>query len=168
MNGKYGVLRFNDAAVTYVYSADKSNNDGQAGHTVPYFKDSDPGDFSDVFVKLSYGGAFLSLYHNVALFAGQDFANLGYTLGKWTGSVGYQHFKDEAQVAASGAINSAGSSVPTEVHYSYIDLTYAATDHLSFTVSSVIELSDDIASYTTPAGIDTTRAKGHCVLYLAD
>jgi hypothetical protein len=157
--GKFGDLGVNVGAVTYVYSSDRSNNVNQSGHASPYFKDSDPGDFSDVFVKLSYGGAFLNFYHNVALFQGQDWINLGYTYGKWTGSVGYQEFKDKAQVAASGAGNSAGTDIPGKVHYSYVDLTYAVTDHLSMTVSSVVEHSDDIASYTVPAGIDSTRAK---------
>jgi|GEM_PF-119319 len=157
-SGKFGDFGVNVGAVTYVYSSDRSNNVAQQGHSDPYFKDSDPGDFSDVFVKLSYAGAFLNFYHNVALFQGQDWVNLGYTYGKWTASVGYQQFKDKAQITASGASNHAGE-VPDKVHYTYIDLTYAVTDHLSMTVSSVVNHSDDIASYTLPAGIDSTRAK---------
>jgi len=141
-NGKLGDLGVNVGAVTYVYSKDNS----EAGP----FDDNDPGDFSDAFIKLSYAGAFVNLFYNIAQAQEQAWVNAGYTYGKWTASVGYQQFKDKTQIAS---FTDAGKA-----HYTYVDLTFAATDHLSITVSSVVDHQNEEA-FGLPAKIDTNRAK---------
>lgn len=141
-SGKFGDFGVNVGAVTYIYS--KDNSEGAA------FDDNDPGDFSDVFIKLSYAGAFLNLFHNVAQAQDQNWVNAGYTLGKWTASVGYQEFKDKTQIS--------GFTDAGKASYTYVDLTFAATDHLSITVSSVVDHHNEEA-WGLPAKIDTNRAK---------
>src|SRR5690606_18735249 len=82
--GKFGDFGVNIGAVTYVYSMDPfmQNCNTEAGDTC--LDDNDPGDFSDVYLKLSYGPAFLSMYHNVALLQGQDWIYGGFTFDKFT------------------------------------------------------------------------------------
>lgn len=144
-NGKVGDLGINVGAVTYVYSRDNS----QGGK----FDDNDPGDFSDAFIKLSYGGAFGGLYYNIARAQEQAWVYTGYTLGKFTGSVGYQQFKDHTQIG----------TLDSKWDYTYIDLTFAATEHLSITVSSVVDHNGDgrapFSPTSVPANLDTNRPK---------
>ncbi len=56
--GKLGDLGVNVGVVTYVYSKDNSEQGP--------FDDNDPGDFSDAFLKLSYGNASGGVYYNIA------------------------------------------------------------------------------------------------------
>ncbi|MDB6062315.1 MAG: hypothetical protein JWM78_2418 [Verrucomicrobiaceae bacterium] len=140
-SGKFGDLGVNVGAVTYVYS--KDNSQGAS------FDDNDPGDFSDAFVKLSYGDAFGGLYYNIAQAQSQAWVYAGYAIGKFTPSIGYQEFKDKFQTMGD-----------SKWDYTYIDLTFAATKNLSFIVSSVIDHSgSQMSSFGLPANIDTNRAK---------
>jgi hypothetical protein len=172
-SGKFGDFGVNVGAVTYVYSMDSTGsfcagdqqysyddepNDVHAGDCLPTAKmyvleDSDPGDFTDVYVKLSYGPAFLNIYHNVALLQGQDFINGGFTWDKFTFGVGYQQFKDKAQLALGY------DSTVSKVDYTYAEVTYAATKNLSFTVSSIIDSSSDLAFFGIAPVADSNRAK---------
>lgn len=144
-SGQVGELGINVGAVTYVYSRDNS----QAGP----FDDNDPGDFSDAFVKLSYGGAFGGLYYNIAQAQEQAWVYGGYTLGKFTASVGYQQFKDSTQIG----------TLDDKWDYTYVDLTFAATEHLSITVSSVVDHNGEgrlpFDPHSVPANLDTNRPK---------
>src|SRR5690606_2564877 len=144
-SGKLGDLGLNVGAVTYVYSRD----DSEAGA----FDDNDPGDFSDVYVKLSYGDAFGGVYYNVARAQDQAWAYVGYKIGKFTPSIGYQQFKDPTQIGGNDS----------KWDYTYVDVTYAVTDNLSFIVSSVVDHSGDdqgvIGINSVPANLDTNRAK---------
>lgn len=149
-SGKFGDLGVNVGAVTYVYSRDDSQG--------TEFDDNDPGDFSDVYVKLSLGPAFLGVYHNVALFQGQDWVYAGATFDKFTFTAGYQQFKDEVQIGTADS----------KWNYTYLELAFAATKNLSFIVSSVVDHDGDGQSsigYATngsinfPANLDTNRAK---------
>lgn len=151
--GKFGDLGLNVGAVTYVYSRDDSQ--GAA------FDDNDPGDFSDVYVKVSLGGAFAGLYYNVAQAQDQAWFYTGYTFDKFTGTVGYQQFKDPTQIG----------TLDSKWDYTYLELSYAATKNLSIIVSSVVDHNGDGQSaigYGTyaggagvnfPANLDTNRTK---------
>lgn len=140
--GKFGDLGVNVGALTYVYSKDPSEQGP--------FDDNDPGDFSDAFVKLSYGNAFGGVFYNIAQAQSQAWVYAGYTLGKFTPSIGYQEFKDSTQIGTNDS----------KWSYTYIDLTFAATKNLSLIVSSVIDHSgDDQATFGKPANLDTNRAK---------
>ncbi len=148
-NGKLGDLGINVGAVTYTYSSDKGTSQ------TTLFKDKDPGDFSDAFVKLALGNAFAGVYINIAQAQSQDWVYAGYTIGKFTGSVGYQQFKDHSQLAANP-----DGSFDSKWDYSYADITYAATDHLSIIVSSVLNHSDNnMGNFGAPPNLDTNRAK---------
>jgi len=150
--GKLGDLGINVGAVTYVYAMDPymQNCSGPL-----CLDDNDPGDFSDVYVKLSYGPAFVNIYHNIALMQGQDFINAGFTYDKFTFAVGYQKFEDEAQLVAGGY------SVPPvdEVDYTYAEVTYAATKNLSIIVSGIIDDNGDLQYVGVPSKADTNRTK---------
>lgn len=140
--GKLGDLGVNVGAVTYVYSKD----DSEAGA----FDDNDPADFSDAYVKLAYGSAFGGVYYNIARAQEQMWVYAGYTLGKFTGSVGYQEYKDPTQIGPNDE----------KWDYTYVDVTFAATKNLSIIVSSVIDHSDnDMGEFGVPANLDTNRAK---------
>lgn len=141
-SGKFGDFGINVGAVTYVYSKDNSQQGA--------FDDNDPGDFSDAFVKLSYADAFAGLYYNIARAQEQAWVYAGYTIGKFTGTVGYQEFKDSTQIGLNDK----------KWDYTYVDLTFAATKNLSLIVSSVIDHSNnDMGDFGVPANLDTTRAK---------
>lgn len=144
-SGKLGDLGVNVGAVTYVYS--KDNSEGSK------FDDNDPGDFSDAYVKLSYGDAFGGVYYNIARAQEQMWVYAGYTIGKFTGTVGYQQFKDTTQIGFND----------NKWDYTYIDLAFAATKNLSIIVSSVVDHNGDdqgtIGIANKPASLDTNRAK---------
>ena len=140
-SGDLGGLGVNVGAVTYVYSSDNS----QGG----VFDDNDPADFSDAFVKLSYGDAFGGVFYNIARAQEQMWVFAGYTMGKFTASVGYQEYKDTTQI---------GTAVD-KWDYTYVDLTFAASKNLSLIVSSVVDHNKEIGSFGVPAAIDTNRAK---------
>lgn len=141
-SGKLGDLGVNVGAVTYVYSKHDSEQ--------TTFNDNDPGDFSDAYVKLSYADAFAGVYYNIAQAQEQMWVYAGYTMGKFTGSVGYQEFKDSTQIG----------STDKKWDYTYIDLTFAATKNLSLIVSSVIDHSEnDMGTFGKPPNLDTNRAK---------
>jgi uncharacterized protein (TIGR02001 family) len=152
--GKFGDLGVNVGAVTYVYSRDNS----EAGP----LDDNDPGDFSDVFVKLSYGPTFLTAYHNVALLQGQDWVTAGFTWDKFTFALGYQKFEDKAHLGLYY-----DTSKVDKIDYSYAEITYAATKNLSIIVSSILDHSDDAVVLNTqpggtgtwPPALDTNRTK---------
>lgn len=148
--GKLGDLGVNVGAVTYVYSKD----DSQGGA----LDDNDPGDFSDVYLKLSYGPAFLSMYHNVALLQGQDWVYGGFTYDKFTFALGWQKFEDEPHLNVSGY----GPGVD-KAEYTYAEVTYAATKNLSIIVSGVIDDKDAEffggVNSSVPARVDTNRTK---------
>lgn len=152
-SGKFGDFGVNAGAVTYVYSSDPymQNCNTELGDTC--LDDNDPGDFTDVYVKLSYGPAFLNVYHNVALLQGQDWVSAGFSWDKFIFSVGYQKFEDLDHLAVSGY-----ASDVDEASYTYADVTYAATKNLSMTVSSVLSNSD-MEFVGVPARADTNRAK---------
>jgi uncharacterized protein (TIGR02001 family) len=154
-SGKFGDLGVNVGAVTYVYSMDStsafSDINGNGNFTL---HDSDPGDFSDIYLKLSYGPAYLNIYHNVALLQGQDFVNAGFTWDKFTFGVGYQKFEDKAQLALGY-----DTTTVDKVDYTYAEVTYAATKNLSFTVSSIINHSGDLNFFGIAPVADTNRAK---------
>lgn len=158
--GKVGDLGINVGAVTYVYSHDStsafSDPNGFGNFTL---EDSDPGDFSDVFIKLSYGPVFLNAYHNVALLQGQDFINAGFILDKFTFSVGYQKFEDKAQLALGYDVDPSSPNEVTKVDYTYADVTYAATKNLSITVSSIIDHKDETRFFGIAPVTDSNRAK---------
>ncbi|MFT3929677.1 MAG: hypothetical protein QM709_05175 [Spongiibacteraceae bacterium] len=160
--GKFGDFGVNVGAVTYVYSmdstgtfcaADTQDSNGDCTGKTYVLEDSDPGDFTDVYVKMSFGPAFLNIYHNVALLQGQDFVNAGFTADKFTFAVGYQQFKDKAQLALGY------DSDVSKVDYTYAEVTYAATKNLSFTVSSIIDHSGDLNFFGIAPVADTNRAK---------
>lgn len=147
-SGKFGDFGVNVGAVTYIYSKDNSEQG--------IFDDNDPADFSDAYVKLSFGDAFGGVYYNIAQAQEQMWVYAGYTVGKFTGSIGYQEFKDKTQFALAGQ----GGTTDKKWDYTYIDLTFAATKNLSLIVSSVIDHSNnDMPDFGLPAAIDTTRAK---------
>jgi uncharacterized protein (TIGR02001 family) len=150
-SGKFGDFGVNVGAVTYVYSADQFMQ-GCTGSLC--LDDNDPGDFSDVYAKFSYGPAFLNVYHNVALMQGQDFVNAGFTWEKFTFTVGYQKFEDDAQLIVSGYNDSID-----KVDYTYADVTFAATKNLSITVSGIIDGDDELEYVGVPAQADTNRTK---------
>lgn len=151
--GKLGELGVNVGAVTYVYSNDSTGEYYGPDGAGPYvLEDSDPGDFTDVYVKLAYGPAFLNVYHNVALLQGQDFINAGFTWDKFTFGLGYQKFEDKAQLALGY------ESDVDKVEYTYAEITYAATKNLSMTVSSIID-SSDVNFFGIAPVADTNRAK---------
>jgi hypothetical protein len=146
-SGKFGDLGVNVGAITYIYSRDHSPSQPGA------FDDNDPGDFSDAFVKLSFGDAFGGIYYNIAQAQSQAWAYAGYTIGKFTPSIGYQQFKDVSQT----------HSTDDKWDYTYIDLTFAATKNLNFIVSSVVAHTGDSAAgfnqNSAPPTLDTNRAK---------
>jgi uncharacterized protein (TIGR02001 family) len=148
--GKLGDLGVNVGAVTYVYSSDPYM---QGCNGSGCLDDNDPADFSDVYLKLSYGQAFLTMYHNVALMQGQDWIYGGFTFDKFTFALGWQKFEDEAQLAAAGY-----PGAVDKAEYTYAEVTYAATKNLSVIVSGVIDDSD--AEFIgVPARVDTNRTK---------
>jgi uncharacterized protein (TIGR02001 family) len=151
--GKFGDLGVNVGAVTYVYASDSTGEFSGAGGDY-VLEDSDPGDFTDVYLKLSYGPAFLNIYHNVALLQGQDFINAGFTLDKFTFTVGHQTFKDNAQLALAYDEVAVDS-----VDYTYAEIAFAATKNLTMTVTSVIDHDEDFEFFgIAPAG-DSNRAR---------
>jgi predicted porin len=154
--GKFGDLGVNVGAVTYTYSHDSTSAFTDPAGNGPFLlKDRDPGEFSDVCVKRSYGPVFLNAYHNVALLQGQDWINIGATFfDKWTLSVGYQKFEDKAQLALGY-----DTSKVKKVDYTYADLTYAATKNLSIIVSSIINHNDDLAFFGIAPVADSNRTK---------
>jgi uncharacterized protein (TIGR02001 family) len=158
--GKLGDLGVNVGVVTYIYSKDDSEHGA--------FDDNDPADFSDAFLKLSYGNASGGVYYNIAQAQSQLWVYAAYTIGKFTPSIGYQEFKDSTQINPllnADKIAEDPSVTPIfgtdeKWSYTYIDLTFAATKNLSFIVSSVIDHNgDDMATFGKPASIDTNRAK---------
>jgi uncharacterized protein (TIGR02001 family) len=168
--GKLGGLGVNAGVVTYVYSKDNSEQGA--------FDDNDPGDFSDAYIKLSYGDAFGGVYYNIAQAQSQMWVYAGYTIGKFTGSIGYQEFKDTTQInpllnGDEVALDELkhellGSALTVDPvygsdkkwNYTYVDVTFAATKNLSLIVSSVIDHSgSDQGSFGVPANLDTNRAK---------
>lgn len=157
--GKFGDFGVNVGAVTYVYSMDSTSEfTDTTGNGSYLLEDSDPGDFTDVYVKLSFGPAFLNIYHNVALLQGQDFVNAGFTWDKFTFGVGYQKFEDEAQLALGYDVTTPGAEV-SKVDYTYAEITYAATKNLNFTLSSIIDHSSDLNFFGIAPVADTNRAK---------
>lgn len=148
--GKVGDLGVNVGAVTYVYSSDPYM---QGCNGSGCLDDNDPGDFSDVYVKLAYGPAFINYYHNIALMQGQNFVNAGFTYDKFTFTVGYQTFEDEAQLAAAGY-----PDPELKADYTYAEVSYAATKNLSIIVSGIVD-STDAEFIGVPARIDTNRTK---------
>ena len=140
-SGTVGGLGINAGAVTYVYS--KDNSEGGP------FDDNDPGDFSDAYLKLSYGDAFGGIYYNIAQAQEQAWVYAGYTVGKFTGLVGYQEYKDPTQIGTT----------TDKWDYTYLELTFAATKNLSFIVSSVVDHSKEMGTFGYPANLDTNRAK---------
>lgn len=156
--GKLGDLGINVGAVTYIYSKDNSEQGA--------FDDNDPADFSDAFVKLSYGNAFGGVFYNIAQAQSQAWVYAGYTFGKFTPTIGYQEFKDSTQIQPLLNPDEVALGDPAiygtdnKWSYTYIDLTFAATKNLSFIVSGVIDHSgDDQGTFGKPANLDTNRAK---------
>lgn len=150
-SGKFGDFGINVGAVTYVYSSDSTSTFGPNDEFL--LEDSDPGDFSDVYIKLSYGPAFLNYYHNVALLQGQNFINGGFTWDKFTFLLGYQQFDDQAQLGLGY------DPTVKKVDYTYAEITYAATQNLSFTVSSIIDHDEDMEFFGIAPVADSNRAK---------
>jgi uncharacterized protein (TIGR02001 family) len=159
--GKFGDFGVNVGAVTYVYSKDATGTFSDTNGLGTYvLEDSDPGDFTDVYVKLAYGPVFFNAYHNVALLQGQDWINVGATFDKFTFAVGYQKFEDEAQLALGYPANEAnGSDQVSKVDYTYAEITYAATKNLSITVSSIIDHDEELNFFGIAPVADSNRAK---------
>jgi hypothetical protein len=106
-----------------------------------------------VYVKLSYGPAFLNYYHNVALLQGQNFINAGFTLDKFTFTVGHQTFEDKAQLALGYAPD------VSKVDYTYAEIAFAATKNLTIAVTSVIDHDDDFSFFGIAPVADSNRAR---------
>jgi hypothetical protein len=154
-SGKFGDLGVNVGAVSYVYASDSTGEYFGPNGEGPYvLEDSDPGDFTDVYVKLSYGPAFLNYYHNVAMLAGQNFLNTGFTYDKFTFTLGYQQFEDKAQLALGGYDPEGG-----KVDYTYAEIAFAATKNLTIAVTSIIDHSDDFSFFGIAPVADSNRAR---------
>lgn len=158
--GKFGDFGLNVGAVTYVYASDTTGEffgpDGQGPYVL---EDSDPGDFTDVYIKLSYGPAFLNYYHNVALLQGQNFISAGFTIDKFTFTVGHQQFEDKAQLALAY-----GTAVG-KVDYTYAEIAYAATKHLTISLTGIVDHDDELESTIfnsgsgLPPAVDSNRPR---------
>jgi uncharacterized protein (TIGR02001 family) len=79
-------------------------------------------DASEFIATLSYSGVSGSVYKSLG--GGDMYYTLGYTYEKFSAKVGMWQFDDDT------------------ANYSHLDLSYAATDELSFTISKIIDNND--------------------------
>ena len=118
---------------TYVYPGDDAAND--EGNTF---------DLSEVIASVGYMGASFSYYYPLAGDGNDDYSymTLGYGMGAYSATVGISDDNEDNE----GNI------------YTHVDLSYAYTDSLAFTVSKVVsaeldETEDDtkfVVSYSLP------------------
>ncbi len=132
--GEFGGVGVDIGAVTYVYPS--------SGESAV----NDPGDFSDIYLGLSFGDFSITGYKNVAAVSGNYYIVGDYTYGPFTLAVGYQEY----------------GNADDNLSYTHVNLTYNYNDRLAFTIGGIVDYDGDIAK-GWPAGgagdIDTNRAK---------
>lgn len=127
--GDFGV---DIGAVTYVYPSVSDEQLGVAdcaGNAVCIREKTDirdPGNFTDAYIALSAYGVTLKYLDNVADVTGEEYYTLSYSMAPFTALVGY-HDLGEGD----------------DDTYTHIDLTYAFSENLTFTVSQVVDRDDN-------------------------
>jgi uncharacterized protein (TIGR02001 family) len=142
-SAKFGEFGIDVGAVTYVYSLSEDAADDGG------FQSNDPGDFSDAYIGLSFMGASLKYYDNIAEAPGNYYATASYTISSFTFTYGTQTF--------SGEVN--GKNEPS---YQHFDVTYAYNENLSLTVGTVFDRDDELDNFGVSDGgtkIDTGHSK---------
>ncbi len=135
--GEYEGVCFDIGAVNYVYAG----NDGADSF----------GDYTEAYLGLSYGDFEVYYYKEVADGSDEgtndgshdyEYYTISYTYGAFTLLAGKAEDAQES-LDLVGAV----SATTPDNEYTHIDLTWAATDNLSFTVSKIVDIDDDL----TPA-----------------
>jgi hypothetical protein len=131
--GEAGAISYDVSIWAYVYP-DGGTSDGTFG------------DNSEIIVSLGAAGASVGIYKQVGDAVDNDnmFYTLGYGMGSFSGTVGI------TDAAAKGS------------DYTYLDVSYAYNDNISFTVSQILDqetekaLDEDtkfVVSYSLPIGL---------------
>lgn len=141
---KLGELGVDIGAVTYVYALDE--DDAAEGG----FQSNDPGDFSDAYLGLSFMGASLKYYDNIAEAPGNYYVTASYTISSFTFTYGTQTYS--------------GWGADDEYSYQHFDITYAYNENLSLTAGTVFDADDEISGFSTggsdgATSIDTSHTK---------
>lgn len=131
--GEFGGLGVDIGAISYYYPGNSMLDGGD--------------DLVEAYLGLSFAGAEFYYYDNVAgntaLGSLSDdgfvYYTLGYSLGKWSALIGFAD-PDEAS----------GQSYDDD--YTHLDISYAFNDNLSFTVSKIVDLDDEINGNVTSKG----------------
>ena len=116
-----------------------SGSAGDLGYDVGYYKFWYPeanqttlgAAAAEVYLGLTYKDAGFKIYHDAKGDSTYDYLTVSYGMGPFSALVGYDKVKD----------NAAAGSATTD-SYKHIDLTYAATDRLSFTYSKAFAVGD--------------------------
>jgi len=132
--GEVEGFSYDVSAWTYIYPSD-TTGDGE----------SNSFDLSELIVSLGYEGVSFSYYYPLAGDGNDDYSymTLGYGMGAYSATVG---ISDDDKDANPGNI------------YTHLDLSYAYTDSLSFTVSKVVSAEEEtteddtkfVVSYSLP------------------
>lgn len=119
-----GGLGYDIGYIDYNYTGADDSCDGA---------EADACDFAEAHLGLSYAGFGADAYFGVGDYGHggnktdnkDNYYSLSYRYDKLTALVGYYHFDDSAQT------------------YTHLDLSYAVTDELSFTVSKIVDQNKD-------------------------
>ena len=110
--------------VNYIYPGAGNDNEND-----------DIGGFSEAFLTLGFADFEVTYWNNIAGFQGYEYLTLGYTCDQWSFLLGHARFDHNGD-----QFDDLGNNYDsTEGDYTHIDITYAATDNLSFTVSKIVD-----------------------------
>ena len=107
------------------------------------------GDFSEGYLTLGFGGVEVSYWDNIAGDNGYEYYTIGYTCDSWSFLVGYADPEEDKLLTY-------------DMDYTHVDITYAVTNNLSFTVSKIVDVDEEalmdedtlfVVSYSLPIEI---------------
>jgi uncharacterized protein (TIGR02001 family) len=128
--GASGDFKYDLTFWTYAYPSNGGNDDTD-----------NVGDLSEAVLTLGYGPVSFSYYDNIANASdNNDYAyyTLTGTYQKFAVTLGYAAYKADVY-----DVNHVRIGETEKLDYTHLDVTYAYNDNLSFTVSQVVDESDD-------------------------
>ena len=129
--GSSGDFRYDLTAWTYVYPTAGGNDDND-----------NIGDLSEAVLTLGYGPVTFMYYDNIANAGGHNeyaYYTLAASFGAFSALVGYADFK--AHVYDENTGERIGET--DSLDYTHLDVSYAYNDNLSFTLSQVVDESEN-------------------------
>lgn len=124
--GEAGDLSYDISAWTYVYPGGTYDNDGDED-TAEVDARGNTFEASDLVVSLGYAGASFAYYYPISSNPDEySYMTLGYGMDAFSATVGMANSDDDSDT------------------YTHLDLSYAATDSLSFTLSKVVAQEADL------------------------